>query len=136
MIEMDPLQVEEQSRVFLDISAERRRQIEVEGWTPWHDDQHSNSDLATAAACYAAPDRVAWPTPEEERRGVPVAYGNALRWPWERFCWKPRDRRSNLVRAAALIVAEIERLDRLAATQQAAEAEASAALTSGGDDGR
>lgn len=28
--------------------------------------------------------------------------------------WKPKDRRRNLVKAGALIVAEIERLDRLA----------------------
>jgi hypothetical protein len=36
-------------------------------------------------------------------------------WPWEDKWWKPKDRRRDLVRAGALIVAEIERLDRLAA---------------------
>jgi hypothetical protein len=31
---------------------------------------------------------------------------------WDRDSWKPKDRRRNLVRAAALLIAEIERLDR------------------------
>lgn len=33
------------------IAAERQRQIEEEGWTPDHDDQHTNGELALAAAC-------------------------------------------------------------------------------------
>jgi hypothetical protein len=33
-------------------------------------------------------------------------------WPWSPDWWKPRDARRNLERAAALIIAEIERLDR------------------------
>jgi hypothetical protein len=33
-------------------------------------------------------------------------------WPWDRKWWKPTDRRRDLVKAAALILAEIERLDR------------------------
>jgi hypothetical protein len=36
-------------------------------------------------------------------------------WPWSVQWWKPKDRRRDLVRAGALIVAEIERLDRAAA---------------------
>src|SRR5690606_333611 len=35
-----------------DVLAERRRQIEAEGWTPGHDDKHAEG-LACAAACYA-----------------------------------------------------------------------------------
>ena len=39
--------------VLVDVAAERRRQIEVEGWTPEHDDQqHAGGELAVAAACY------------------------------------------------------------------------------------
>ena len=33
-------------------------------------------------------------------------------WPWSLDWWKPKDPRRDLVRAGALIVAEIERLDR------------------------
>jgi hypothetical protein len=35
------------------IAAERRRQIEAEGWSAAHDDQHVNGELAGAAAAYA-----------------------------------------------------------------------------------
>ena len=79
-----------------DVIAERRRQIEREGWTPDHDDEHDDGSLAVAAACYAAP-RMA-----------------ATHWPWSAEDYKPKDRRRNLVRAGALILAEIERLDRRA----------------------
>ena len=37
------------------IAAERQRQVDVEGWTPAHDDEHDEGELAIAAACYAAP---------------------------------------------------------------------------------
>ena len=78
--------------VIDEIEAERRRQIDVEGWTPEHDDQHADGSLAQAAACYAI--------------------GSPLYWPWDCKWWKPKGERRDLVRAAALIVAEIERLDR------------------------
>jgi len=85
-----------------DIATERQRQIESEGWTPEHDDEHGNGDLAKAAACYANPRR--YPDP---RITTP------LDWPWDGSWWKPDGgRRRQLVKAAALIVAEIERLDR------------------------
>lgn len=83
-----------------DIAAERRRQIEVEGWAPEHDDAHTDGHLTDAAACYAlGPDqmRAVW-----------------YLWPWDRHWWKPTTRRRDLVKAGALIVAEIERLDRKA----------------------
>jgi hypothetical protein len=75
-----------------DIRTERYRQTAVEGWTAEHDDAHANGALAKAAACYAR--------------------GSRQYWPWERAWWKPSDRRRDLVKAGALIVAEIERLDR------------------------
>lgn len=84
-----------------DIAAERKRQIEVEGWTPHHDDRHASGEMAEAAACYA----------------ITAGTGSLfppLQWPWSNDWWKPKDRRRDLVRAGALIVAEIERLDRAA----------------------
>jgi len=33
-------------------------------------------------------------------------------WPWGKEWWKPSDRRRDLVKAGALIAAEIDRLDR------------------------
>jgi len=95
-----------------DIHAERRRQIEVEGWTPQHDDQHDFGDLAAAGACYAlnAGTRLTHMLPRTPLN-IPVA------WPWDKSWWKPSDKRRDLVKAGALIVAEIERLDRVAANK-------------------
>lgn len=97
-----------------DIAAERQRQIEAEGWTPEHDDEHRAGALATAAACYAAPETVFFGV---SRAGPAyqtfTSYEPA--WPWADMWWKPSDnRRRDLVKAGALIVAEIERLDRVA----------------------
>lgn len=90
-----------------DIEAERRRQVEAEGWTLQHDDDHDNDELADAAACYAVGRNI------EQHRISHHAENGIGMWPWDLEWWKPRDRRSNLVRAGALIVAEIERLDRM-----------------------
>jgi hypothetical protein len=88
-----------------DVLAERRRQIEAEGWTPKHDDEHDTGEMAEAAASYAA---------YKFNGAVPLS------WPWSAQWWKPKDRRSNLIRAGALILAEIERLDRARKITQAA----------------
>lgn len=39
--------------VIEEIVAERKRQIEVEGWTPEHDDEYFLGHMAFAAAAYA-----------------------------------------------------------------------------------
>jgi hypothetical protein len=93
------------SNAARDVSAERRRQIEVEGWTPEHDDKHSDGELAEAAAAYAIASA-------EGKESLPRASKQFLQTCWTKNWWKPKDRRSNLVRAGALILAEIERLDR------------------------
>ncbi|MDN2700181.1 hypothetical protein O0882_28110 [Janthinobacterium sp. SUN073] len=84
-----------------DVLAERRRQVESEGWTTAHDDKYDAGSLSAAAACYAMQSDVNLGAPPE--------------WPWSLAWWKPSDERSNLVKAGALILAEIERLDRAAA---------------------
>jgi hypothetical protein len=92
------------STALSDVMAERLRQINEEGWTPAHDDAHSNGELARAAACYAT-------------SAVPVYLANppAL-WPWDASWWKPKDARRDLIRAGALIIAELDRLQRAALT--------------------
>jgi hypothetical protein len=99
-----------------DVLAERRRQIEVEGWTPEHDDSHAAGALASAAACYAIGSMIEIPL---VHRGSAVMNGNGKPfvsriWPFAAHWWKPKSRRYDLVRAGALIQAEIERLDRAA----------------------
>lgn len=107
------------SEVLAEILTERERQIHVEGWTREHDDQHGQGELAAAAACYAAGEpmfRMEATDLLEEGTGAPVHRFISV-WPFEQEWWKPKDRRRDLVRAAALIFAELERLDRAAAAQ-------------------
>lgn len=96
-----------------DIAAERQRQIEAEGWTAEHDDKHDSGELAEAAACYA---RGSTGINYIERLGMRGhVQSRRVVWPWDLSWWKPTDRRRDLVKAGALIVAEIDRLDRAAA---------------------
>ncbi|MCO6050889.1 hypothetical protein NGM99_13980 [Mesorhizobium sp. RP14(2022)] len=87
-----------------DVLTERKRQVESEGWTPEHDDEHGNGQMASAAGVYAL--NAARLT---DRNPPPLHL-----WPWSLDWWKPTDRRRDLVKAGALILAEIERLDRAA----------------------
>lgn len=107
-----------------DVLAERQRQVSVEGWTPEHDDQHGDGSMAQAAACYAATMASKGQSESFDSSGgrgdSPVwsrrSFRVPLLWPmsWHAEWWKPKDRRRNLVRAAALLLAEIERIDRAA----------------------
>lgn len=92
------------------IAEERKRQIEVEGWTKEHDVEHVNDSLALAAVCYAIPSELRHYSycPLIKER-VPDF------WPWEKEWWKPcpEDRIRELVKAGALIAAEIDRLQEM-----------------------
>ncbi|WP_254610925.1 hypothetical protein [Pseudomonas aeruginosa] len=99
-------------QAWLDVKAERRRQVEAEGWTPQHDDEHADGQMAQAAGCYALHAGgigTDWPDGRQN--------GSALFWPWDKDWWKPTTPRRDLVKACALALAEIERLDRVAASQ-------------------
>jgi hypothetical protein len=107
------------SKAQADVVAERRRQIDTEGWSAEHDDRlHGDSGLARAAAAYAfhAGSCSGW-GPESYQQAKPYMFdpeGDQCIWPWDIDCWKPKDPRSDLVRACALGLAEIERIDRVA----------------------
>lgn len=83
------------------IAAERVRQVEAEGYSADHDADHLNGQLARAAACYVMPSTL------RESNDLPPRP-----WPWHHRYWKPRpdDRVRELVKAGALIAAEIDRL--------------------------
>lgn len=86
------------------VSEERQRQINREGFGADHDDRHQHGELVTAAIAYATPpDMRCCMDPE-----------NHEHWPWDAACWKPTpdNRERELVKAAALLVAEIDRLQR------------------------
>lgn len=92
-----------------DVIAERQRQVETEGWTPEHDDEHAKGEMARAAACYVLVAAATLAPLKTAARHVVEWL-----WPWDARWWKPTDRRRDLVKAGALIIAEIERLDRAA----------------------
>ncbi|MDP3554824.1 hypothetical protein [Methylocystis sp.] len=111
------------TKAWDDILAERERQKSVEGWSEEHDDRHEDEQLALAAACYMAGGCM-------EHVNVEASYSQGyhpftgarfvqkvrklvpLLWPWSPDWWKPKDRRRDIVRACALGLAEIERIDR------------------------
>lgn len=84
------------------IAEERIRQMSEEGWTLEHDAIHIGGELSTAAACYAELGRGKLILPS----GKCIPEG----WPWESGWWKPTTRIRDLVKAGALIAAEIDRL--------------------------
>ncbi|MCY1362972.1 hypothetical protein D9M69_497140 [compost metagenome] len=91
-----------------DVLAERRRQIEAEGMTTAGDDGYRAAELPRAAAAYIL---------NGSNDEAPCI------WPWAKAFWKPRDARKNYVRAGALILAEIERIDRVQANHEQKDGE-------------
>jgi hypothetical protein len=81
-----------------DVANERYSQVIEKGYDSKHDDVYRDRELTFAAVGYIfnslkLSDSVEW-------------------WPWDLSHWKPRDARDDLVRAAALLIAEIDRIDR------------------------
>ena len=106
------------SKATEDVLAERQRQVEAEGWTDEHDDQHGERELARAALCYveqyAGRSWLLEAFPDGEERYQSDEMPDAWPTTWAEEWWKPKNPRRDLVRAAALLLAEIERLDRAA----------------------
>jgi len=93
------------------IARERRRGVEVEGYTAAHDAEHRHGQLAAAAITYAdvALVRITY-LPEAQEREITEIMAN--RWPFEEEWFKPAvDPVDNLVKAGALIAAEIDRIN-------------------------
>lgn len=124
--DLDRVRAQKRAAIVAAILEERHRQIADLGHTPEHDDGHVDGSLAMAAALYAAPEQLFI----QRRLVVADAVHFMDPWPWERQADKRRRRhtggfvpkeelahdirRKQLVQAAALIVAEIERIDRAA----------------------
>ncbi|HFT3134930.1 TPA: hypothetical protein ACWV5T_005050 [Salmonella enterica subsp. enterica serovar Muenchen] len=85
-----------------DVLAERQRQINVKGWTSEHDDAYIDCELAAAAIGYIEPMEAEYYWPAD----------------WHDDSFRPSDYRRNLVKATALLLAELERLDRLSQRNQ------------------
>jgi hypothetical protein len=90
------------------IAAERERQLNSEGFSRESDQEYQRGELAKAATAYVqlaamdlaagTRDHIAW-------------HGPAAVWPWALKWWKPVDARRDLVRAGALIAAQIDLID-------------------------
>lgn len=94
------------SRHIEAIRMERLRQISAEGFSAEHDDRHRAGELLLAASLYYQ-NAIIRP------RIVPLrADGAPVGWPWDAEWWKPKDMYRDLVRAGALCLAEIRRLER------------------------
>lgn len=97
------------SKAIKDVINERKRQIEKEGYSTEHDDEHEDFELTRAAICYAEGAAYFHDDASEEYVHIPVS----VHWPWESAAFKPKSPRRDLVRAASLIISEIERIDRI-----------------------
>lgn len=113
------------------ITEERRRQIEEEGFDANHDAQHYGGELAMAAICFAAPKQIYFRANAASRDGF--IYVDPFPETWD-LSWDKRqeyggddlnddrlpdpasytqeERIDLLVKAGALIAAEIDRLQR------------------------
>lgn len=97
------LSPDDQSQAMIDVFNERLRQQDDEGNKTSGDDTYLNDELVRAAHGYC-----------RSAIGDIKGAGRPMDWPWDLSWWKPKGRRRDLVRAAALLVAEIERIDRAA----------------------
>jgi len=110
-----------QSPAVRDVLAERQRQVK-KGYTAEHDDDHTDASIALAGACHAAmaaataviSDINCTDISRLQRMGVSLRFCHAL-WPWGDRGQERVEPRDDLVKAGALIIAEIDRLDRAAA---------------------
>lgn len=90
------------------VIAERRRQIEQEGWSHKHDDDHYERELACAGAAYLVHAGKTDPRPPRC-------------WPWQKGWFKPAGFRRDLVKGCALGIAEGEKFDRSRRNKRAEE---------------
>lgn len=98
-------------KIFHEIRQERNRQVKEEGFTPDMDDSGQPGRLAAASTCYGMHAAVSLAT-GENMEGLPEW------WPFDLSWWKPKNARSSLVKALALMVAELEAVDRAVAREE------------------
>lgn len=100
VFEDSQLKARETYGVLMEVATERAKQIS-KGFDASQDDRYTENELVLAATAYSI--NVAAP-----RHSVEVPYS----FPWAAQYFKPEGRRADLIKAVALLVAEIERMDR------------------------
>lgn len=106
---MSIVSIEDQRNAVVDLILAECRHQEEKGFSAEHDDEHREGELAAAAATYAMIGEMAQCETGARRKEI----ADRL-WPWTNRCPQPGaiDPRTALVRAGALIVAELARLER------------------------
>ena len=102
-----------------DVLKERARQVAQEGYDTEHDDSHVNDEVAAMAALFVMPEAARdW---DASSTGYGRTLGEAILPPDWNY---PRlgDRRDQLIKGAAMALAEIERIDRAAQASKGAAA--------------
>ena len=93
-----------QERIIQDVLTERRRQVHEEGYTHGHDDTHVGGELALTGAAYAILSTF---------DKTPLTSHAYAIWPWKDSMPLKKSRRQDLIRATGLMIAELERIDRV-----------------------
>lgn len=83
-----------------EIIAERKRQIHDKGYTSESDDAHTNNELIDAAIAYCT-------SAKKETAAAKEC------WPLALEHFKPSEERRDIIKAIALLIAEVERIDRI-----------------------
>lgn len=96
------------------IAEERVRQISEEGNYPKKDDTYLQGELISAAKCYVTAARMQVRGATLDTVKARIDLGDFAWWPWDRDSFKPDTPLRNLVKAGALIAAEIDRMHRAA----------------------
>jgi hypothetical protein len=94
------------------IATERRRQLEVKGYTPEHDDEHDLGELGLAAALYALPYDAKVGNEPLLKQDDFIALHIALETGCDFYVDPEPDKLKRLAKAGALIAAEIDRVIR------------------------
>lgn len=92
--------IEAAGEVAAEVFVERLRQIIEEGHSVEQDDAYTDYQLPRAAVCYAI-----------RGAGLPP-HKSTLYWPWNPATFKPAGDDRDLIKAAALILAELQRRQR------------------------
>lgn len=99
-------------RYRFSVLAERRRQIEAEGYSVAHDLRYHRGELARAGAVYALSFVLGCVQPWLQD-GIRTTIG--WLWPWDKEWRKPDRGRRDLVKSCALLLAQIDHEDRISA---------------------
>ncbi len=105
--------------ILHEVLCKRERQRKYHGFDATHDDKYKDDEFVRAAICYLIigsknKDTGKVNTADEVYESMvnPNSLDETNIWPWDLKWWRPKDKRSNYIKAISLLVAEVERMDR------------------------